>query len=115
MSSSSESFKSPKLGGLNYPAWSVHMQSMLQSHEHWLIVTGDEEALEKPDLASILHMMAQLKTMKKEWLEWLSRDQAATDYMKRACKDSQLPYIVECQTSKDMWEWLKTVHQMNQS
>jgi hypothetical protein len=30
------------------------MQSVLQSREHWLIITGDEEAPEKPNLASIL-------------------------------------------------------------
>jgi len=81
------------------------MQSALQSHEHWLIVMGNEEVPEKPDPASILHTMAQLKTMKKEWLELLSRDQAAMGYMKEACEDSQLPYVVECQTSKDMLEW----------
>jgi len=115
MSSSSESFKFPKLGGSNYPAWSVHMQSVLQSRERWLIVTGDEEALEKPNSASVLHTTAQLKTMKKEWLEWLSKDQVAMGYMKGACEDSQLPYVVRCQTLKDMWEQLKTVHQMSQS
>ena len=90
------------------------MQSALLSCECWLIITGDEEAPEKPNSASILHMAAQLKTMKKEWLEWLSKDQAAMGYIKGACKDSQLPYVVGCQTSKDMWERLKTVHQTNQ-
>jgi hypothetical protein len=85
MSSSSESFKFPKLGGSNYPAWSVHMQSALQSRERWLIVTGDEEAPEKPNSASVLHTTVQLKTMKKEWLEWLSKDQAAMGYIKGAC------------------------------
>jgi hypothetical protein len=113
-SSSSESFKFPKLGGSNYPAWSMHMQSALQSRERWLIITGDEEVLEKPNSASVLHMTAQLKTMKKEWLEWLSKDQAAMGYIKEAYEDSQLPYIVKCLTLEDMWERLKTVHQMNQ-
>jgi hypothetical protein len=39
----------------------------------------------------------------------------AMGYIKGACDDTQLPYIVESPTLKEMWEQLKTVHQMNQS
>jgi len=73
----SESFKFPKLNGSNYPTWNIHMQSALQSRLFWLIVTGDEEAPEKPDEPSLLITDAKKKAAKKEWIEWLSRDQAA--------------------------------------
>src|SRR5882762_5570554 len=110
----SESFKFPKLNGSNYPTWNIHMQSALQSRLFWLIITGDEEAPEKPDEPSLLITDAKKKAAKKEWIEWLSRDQAAMGYIKGACKDSQLPYVIESKTSKEMWEQLKTVHQTNQ-
>jgi len=91
------------------------MQSALQSRLYWLIVTGDEEAPEKPDESSLLVTATQRKAAKKEWIEWLSRDQAAMGYIKGACEDAQLPYVIECKTSKEMWARLKTVHQTNQS
>jgi hypothetical protein len=91
------------------------MQSALQSRLFWLIITGDEEAPEKPDEPSLLITDAKKKAAKKEWIEWLSSDQDAMGYIKGACEDSQLPYVIESKTSKEMWEQLKTVHQTNQS
>jgi hypothetical protein len=91
------------------------MQSALQSRLYWLIVTGDEEMLEKLDESSLLTTDAQRKAVKKEWIKWLSRDQAVMGYIKGACEDAQLPYVVKCKTLKEMWAQLKTVHQTNQS
>ena len=68
----------------------------------WLIVTGDEDEVSKPDSA-VVAKAAEYKAAKKEWIDWLSRDQAAMGCIKGACEDSQLPYIVECETSKEMW------------
>jgi len=50
------------------------MQSALQPHLYWLIVTGDEEAPAKPNMSSLSMMDAQKKAAKKEWIEWLLRD-----------------------------------------
>jgi hypothetical protein len=91
------------------------MQLALQSHLYWLIVTGDEEVPENPNESSLLVTDAQKKAVKKEWIKWLLRDQAMMGYIKGACEDVQLPYIVECKTLKEMWAKLKTVHQAKQS
>src|ERR1700733_10657517 len=85
------------------------------SHLYWLIVIGDKEALKKPNESSLLMTEAQKKAVKKEWIEWLSRNQAVMVRIKGACEDAQLLYVVECRTSKEMWARLKTVHQTNQS
>jgi len=36
-------------------------------------------------------------------------------YIKGACEDVQLPYVIKSKTSMEMWKWLKMVHQTNQS
>ena len=67
------------------------MQPALQSHMFWLIVPGDEEAPEKPDNTLILQTPVQLKAVKKEWIERLSRDQAAMGYIKGAWRMHSCP------------------------
>ena len=78
------------------------MQSALQACMLWLIVTGDEDEVSKPDL-TVVTKLTEFKAAKKEWIDWLSRDQAAMGCIKGACEDLQLPYIIECNTLKDMW------------
>ena len=80
----------------------------------WLIITGDKDKVSKPDSAVVTKPI-EFKTAKKEWIDWLSRDQVAMGCIKGACEDSQLPYIVECKNLKEMWARLKTMHQENQS
>jgi hypothetical protein len=55
------------------------------------------------------------KAEKREYLDWLLRDEAAQGIMKGACKNSQLPYVKNCKSAKDMWDTLKKVHVTNQS
>ena len=75
---------------------------------------GDKEVPEKPDESSLLMTDAQKMAVKKEWIVWLSGDQAVMGCIKAACEDVQLPSIIECKALKEMWAQLKTVHQMNE-
>ena len=45
----------------------------------------------------------------------MQQDQAAQGSIKGACEDLQLPYVVNCKSSQEMWARLKKVHQENQS
>lgn len=46
------------------------MQSALQVCILWLIITGDEDEVSKPDLA-VVTKLAEYKATKKEWIDWL--------------------------------------------
>ena len=45
----------------------------------------------------------------------MQQDQAAQSSIKGACEDLQLPYVVNCKSSQEMWARLEKVHQENQS
>ena len=113
-SSSSDAYKFPKLTGSNYVSWSGNMKSTLQSKYLWLIVTGDEDCPPEPDATATA---SEKRTIKKERLEWLLRDQAAMGNIKGACEGSQIPFVEKdsITTSQKMWEELKKVHQTSLS
>ncbi|KIJ96231.1 hypothetical protein K443DRAFT_67517, partial [Laccaria amethystina LaAM-08-1] len=104
--SSNEAFKFAKLNGENYALWFQHMQSSLQAHYLWLIVTGDEPCPEKHSDTQPTEptQLATWKAMKKEWLDWSLRNQAAQGLMKGATEPLQWPHIATMKTSKEMWD-----------
>ena len=113
---SSEAFKFMKLKGANYSMWADHMQSALQSKYLWLIVTSKEPSPPEPASIKPANLTAaEYKAEKKEYLDWLLRDEAAQGAMKGACEDSQLPHVKDTKTSKEMWDTLKKVHVTNQA
>lgn len=112
-SSYSDAFKFPKLNGLNYSSWADHIQSALQAQMLWLIVSGIETVPPKAEESSM--SPSEFWLMRKEWLEWMQQGQVAQGSIKGAYKDSQLPYVVDCKSSQEMWARLKKVHQENQS
>jgi hypothetical protein len=82
----------------------------------WLVVKGTEICPTAPTATiSAGQTAAEYKAEKKEYLDWLLRNEAAQGIMKGACKNSQLPYVKNCKSAKDMWDTLKKVHIMNQS
>lgn len=114
-SGSLEAFKFSKLNGLNYAEWSPMIQAALQAKWSWLIVTGDEEKPTKPEKTCPEDVKpADWKAERKEYLDWLQRDQAAMGLMKGAMEPSQLPHVQSCESAKDMWDTLKRVHLTNQ-
>ena len=115
MSSSNEAFKFQKLKGTNYHTWSEHMEAALQSKYLWLVVNGTETCPAAPPATKGTMSLAEFKAEKKDYLDWLLRDEAAKGAMKGACEDSQLPHVKGSKTSKDMWDALRTVHVTNQA
>jgi hypothetical protein len=114
--SSSEAFKFPKLKKNNYSMWAGNMQSALQSKYLWLVVKGTEICPTAPTATiSAGQTAVEYKAEKKEYLDWLLRDEAAQGVMKGACNNLQLPYVKNCKSAKDMWDTLKKVHVTNQS
>jgi hypothetical protein len=114
--SSSEAFKFPKLKGNNYSTWASNMQSALQSKYLWLVVKGIEICPIAPTATiSAGQPAAEYKAEKREYLDWLLRDEAAQGVMMGACENSQLPYVKNCKSAKEMWDTLKKVHITNQS
>src|ERR1700731_4514229 len=110
--SSGDAFKFPKLSGQNYVSWSVHMQSILQSKYLWLVVKGTETCPPGPDIAPTVTIPD--KAHIRDHLDWVSRDEAAQGLMRGATDETQWPHIVNCTTSKEMWDSWKQVHQENQ-
>jgi hypothetical protein len=113
-SGSLDAFKFEKLDGSNYPSWSGHMKSALQSKFLWLIITGDEDC---PPEADPTAKDPEVWAAKRDRLEWKLRDQAAMGNIKSVCENSQLPFLEKgtVTSAKDMWEELKKVHQTNLS
>jgi hypothetical protein len=114
--SSSEAFNVPKLKGNNYSMWAGNMQSVLQSKYLWLVVKGIEICPTAPTATiSAGQTAAEYKAEKREYLNWLLRDEAAQGIMMGACENLQLPYVKNCKLAKEMQDTLKKVHITNQS
>jgi hypothetical protein len=114
--STAEAFKFAKLKGANCSTWADHMQSALQSKYLRLIVKGTEICPPAPPVTrSTAQTISEYKAERKDYLDWLFRDEAAQGVMKGACKDSQLPHVKDCTSAKEMWDTLKKVHVTNQA
>jgi hypothetical protein len=82
----------------------------------WLVVKGIETCPIVPTATiSAGQTAAEYKAKKREYLDWLLRDEAAQGVMTGACENSQLPYVKNCKSAKEMWDTLKKVHVTNQS
>src|ERR1700731_1031939 len=113
--SSGDAFKFPKLNGQNYVSWSVHMQSVLQSKYLWLVVKGMETCPPGPDAAPAIAILDnERKACIQDYLDCVSRDEAAQGLMCSATDETQWPHVVDCTMSKEMWDSWKRVHQENQ-
>src|ERR1700731_4447206 len=113
--SSGDAFKFPKLNGQNYASWSVHMQSVLQSKYLWLVVKGTETCPPGPDAAPAIAIPDDERKVRiRDYLDWVSRDEAAQGLMRGTTNETQWPHVVDCTTSKEMWDSWKRVHQENQ-
>jgi hypothetical protein len=66
-SSYSEAFKFPKLNGLNYPTWLVHIQSALCSQMLWLVVNETDTKPLKPEEGTM--GASEFRTARQEWIE----------------------------------------------
>jgi hypothetical protein len=68
----------------------------------WLIVKGTEICPTAPTATiSASQTAMEYKAEKKEYLNWLLRDEAAQGVMKGACKNLQLPHVKNCKLAKD--------------
>jgi hypothetical protein len=112
-SSYSESFRFPKLNGSNYPTWSVHIQSALCSRMLWLIVNETDTKSPKPKEATM--GASEFRTARREWIEWIKKDEAVMGSILAACEDLQHAFILHCESSALMWAALKKVHIKNQT
>jgi hypothetical protein len=91
------------------------MHSALQSQFLWLIVSSIETCPGKPaDPKPSTMSVADWKAEKKEYLDWLLRDQAAQGLMKGATESSQWPHVSKADTSKQMWDSWQAMYIINQ-
>jgi hypothetical protein len=58
--------------------------------------------------------VADWKAEKKEYLDWLLRDQAAQGLMKGATESSQWLHVSKADTSKQMWDSWQAMYITNQ-
>ena len=102
--SQADAFKFAKLKGSNYSTWSEHMQAALQSKYLWLIVNGTEtRPTEPPATRPAAMSLTEYRAKKKDYLDWLLRNEAAQGVIKGACEDSQLPHVKDAMSAKSMW------------
>src|SRR3984893_6627545 len=110
-----DAFRFPKLNGQNYANWSVHMKSILQAKYLWLVVMGTETCPERPADPSLESTPSdEDRTRLRKYLDWVTRDGAAQGLMCSMTDEMQWPHITHCETSKDMWDVWRQVHQTNQ-
>src|ERR1700731_4473985 len=110
-----DTFRFPKLNSQNYTNWSVHMKSILQAKYLWLVVTGTKTCPERPaDLSPESALSDEDCTRLRKYLDSVTRDGVAQGLMCSMTDERQWPHITHCETSKDMWDVWKQVHQTNQ-
>ena len=95
----------PRFDG-HYDHWSMLMENFLRSKEYWcLIETGFEEpTLGKQPLS---------EGKQKELDAWKLKDLKAKNYLFQAIDRSILETILEKDTSKKIWESMKTKYEGN--
>jgi hypothetical protein len=77
--------------------WSDHMQSALQAKYLWLLVKGTESCPTEPTTTKpAAQTLSEYKADKREYLDWLLRDEAAQGVIKAACEYLQLPHVKNC-------------------
>jgi hypothetical protein len=91
------------------------MKSVLQAKYLWLVVTGTEACPARPtDPSPETAPSDDDRTKLHEYLDWVTRDGAAQGLMRSATDETQWPHVTSCETSKDMWDVWKQIHQTNQ-
>jgi hypothetical protein len=79
------------------------MQAELQSRYLWLIVSGREHCPAQPaDVKPQSLLVAEWKLEKKEYLDWLLRDEAAQGLMKGAAESSQWLHVTSVKIKGDV-------------
>ena len=97
------------------------MKVALQARPLWLFIEDLEECPPKPssnppidkDNKPLLPISLEYKkqtTSKKKYLDWLCSDSAAMGLMQGAIKFGQCEHIIGTSTSKDMQDYLYSIH-----
>jgi len=79
----------------------------------WLVVNETETKPLKPEEGTM--GASEFRTARREWIEWIQKDEAAMGSILAACEDSQHAFVLHCESSALMWAALKKVHVENQT
>lgn len=88
----------PKIGMLhdgNWLAWKMRIAAVLKRNGAYEIVTGLAAQPQDPVAAA----------------EWKMKDAIAQELVVTTIKDEQVLHIIECETSAQMWEALRIIHE----
>jgi len=89
-----------KLDGSNYANWKFKMQTLMEGLGVWTIAKGGED---KPD--------ATAGATAASIADWDKRENKAKVLLRMSVKDSLIPHIRDCQTSKATWTTLKELYE----
>ena len=96
MSMSNEKFDFHRFDGKDFYLWKFQMRIFLLGQDLWNIVEGTTE---KP--AEGAEAIA----------EWTKKDHRAMMFLTQALSRTQLSFVVNCDTSKGIWERLTSIHE----
>ena len=86
-----------KFNGQNFQAWKFQMKAILIANDILGIVDGTEPKPEQTDQAAIK--------------SWVRRDAKAMFILSSSMESAQLEYLITCESSKDMWSKLSSIHE----
>ena len=90
--------ESPKLDGENYIEWKFKILTICEAWHVWSVVNAEE-----------------LKPTGSASLEWQKLETKAKVLLQMSVKDSIIPHIQDCKTSKETWEVLKGLYETTNS
>ena len=91
-----EKFDLVRFDGKDFYLWKFQMKVFLLGKELWDVVSGEtaKPAADHADLPA-----------------WTTKDRKGMMYLTQALARQQLAYVVNCDTSKDVWDRLSSIHE----
>lgn len=87
----------------NYDTWQIQVEALLIKNDTWSFVDGSNE---KPTISGVDDN--ERATAQRAINSWTKQDRKAKSDLILAISPTILKHIQNCETSKDVWEKLKT-------
>lgn len=103
--SDNEIIRISKLKGIeNWAAWKFQVRVTLKSHSAWDVVTGQDVKPEHPTEAT------EAAAHERKLAAWIKSDNVAQKIIATTVDDQPLLHIINCESSKEMWDKLISVY-----
>ena len=98
---SNEKLEIHRFDGKDFHLWKFQIKIFLLGQEVWDVVEGTSNKPEVSETAGNAEAIAA----------WIKKDRRAMMYLTQALAKNQLSYVVNCDSSKAIWERLTSIHE----